>query len=242
MKTYSATRTGENKTVNQDYFLCEDGKVGEFSNLFIVADGMGGYNGGEIASRFCVENVKNHIENTKDANSVISVLREAIHSTNVILRERAAKNEEISHCGTTVVMATMTPNKTMYVANIGDSRLYHLSEGVMRQITEDHSLVEEMVKKGHISREKARFHPDKNIITKAIGSEPFVEADFFEVNLKIGDRVLLCSDGVSNMMEEAYIKEILSSDRELSEIGEILINTAVDNGGKDDITLVIVEV
>lgn len=242
MKTYSATRTGENKAVNQDSFLCEDKSVGEFSNLFIVADGMGGYNGGEIASGFCVDNVKNFIENTKDGASVISVIREAVANTNDILREKTSKSEEISHCGTTAVIATITPESTMYVANIGDSRLYHLSDGVLKQITEDHSLVEEMVKKGHISRENARFHPDKNIITKAIGSEPFIESDFFEVRVKSGDRILLCSDGVSNMMEEEVLKDILSSESELSEIGERLISTAVENGGKDDITLVIIEV
>lgn len=242
MKTYSATRIGENKLVNQDCFLCETNQLGEFSNLFIVADGMGGYNGGEIASGFCVENVKNYIQNVKDGASVISVMREAINSTNEILRDRASKDEEISHCGTTAVIATIVSGVNMYVANIGDSRLYHLSDGVLKQITEDHSLVEEMVKKGHITREKARFHPDKNIITKAIGSEPSVEADYFEVMVKEKDRILLCSDGVSNMMEESFIKEVLSSKLELSEMGDILIKTAVENGGKDDITLVIIEV
>lgn len=242
MKTYSATRTGENKPVNQDCFLCEQDAVGELSNLFIVADGMGGYNGGEIASRFCVENVKAYVESSRDGVSEISVLKEAIRSTNDILRQKAAGNEEISNCGTTAVIATITPLKVMYVANIGDSRLYHLSDGELKQITEDHSLVQEMVKKGLISSEKARFHPNKHIITKAIGSEAFIEADFFEVNVKEGDRILLCSDGVSNMMEESYIRDVLSNFGELSELGEKLIYTAVENGGKDDITLVIVEV
>lgn len=242
MKTYSATRAGENKAVNQDCFLCEAKSVGEFANLFIVADGMGGYNGGEVASRFCVDHVKKHIEEVKNGTSVISVMKEAVSSTNDILRDKAAKSEEISRCGTTVVMATITNEDILYVANIGDSRLYHLSNNELHQITEDHSLVEEMVKKGHISREKARFHPDKNIITKAIGSEPFIEPDFFEVKVKEGDRILLCSDGVSNMMEEGRLKEILASPWELSEIGDTLVRTAVENGGKDDITLVIIEV
>lgn len=242
MKTYSATRIGENKTVNQDCFLCETNTLGEFSNLFIVADGMGGHNGGEIASRFCVDNVKRYIQEVKDGVSVISVLRDAIKNTNDILREKSSQSEEIARCGTTAVIATISNENVMYIANIGDSRLYHLSDKTLKQITEDHSLVEEMVKKGHISREKARFHPDKNIITKAIGSEPVIEPDFFEVEVKAGDRVLLCSDGVSNMMDEGFLMEVLSLEKELSEIGEILVNTAVSNGGKDDITLVIIEV
>lgn len=241
MKAYSVTMTGENKSVNQDCFLCEEGSIGEFENLFIVADGMGGYNGGEIASAFCVENVSKFIAEAKSGNTIIATMRDAIQNTNSLLREKVAENQALLNCGTTAVLSTISED-TLYVANIGDSRLYLLSEGKLRQITEDHSLVEEMIKKGHIARESARFHPDKNIITRAIGSEPTIEPDFFEVSVKKGDRILLCSDGVSNMMEEYLLKEILDMDRELSEIGNLLVATAKRNGGKDDITLVIVEV
>lgn len=240
MKTFSVTRTGKNKNVNQDCFLCEEKPIGNLSNLFMVADGMGGYNGGDFASRFCVEEVRNHIRD-KGGNSIISSIREAIKAANGGIRENTISNEELRGCATTVVLATIKGD-ALYVANVGDSRLYVSQKGRLRQITEDHSVVEEMVKKGAIKREDARFHPDKNMVTRGLGPEPDVEIDFFEVQVEKGDRILLCSDGVSNMIEEGLLENILASDKDLSEICSILIETAVNNGGKDDATAVIVEV
>ena len=130
----------------------------------------------------------------------------------------------------------------MYIANVGDSRLYVIKNGKLTQITEDHSVVEEMIKSGIIKKEEARFNPHKNKVTRALGAEPDIEVDFFEVKLEKGDRVFLCSDGVSNMMDERILEEITSADKELPEICKILIDTAVNNGGKDDATVVMIEV
>ena len=242
MKTYSVTYAGENRTVNQDCFLCEEGAVGSFSNLFIVADGMGGSKGGDFASRYCVDNVKEYISKSGEELSAISIIRGAVKFANDGLRkEKISMEEDISKCGTTIVLATVKDG-VLYVANVGDSRLYVLQKEVLKQVTEDHSLVEEMIRKGHLDRTEALYHPDRHVITRALGSEPEVEADFFEVKVGEGDKILLCTDGLSNGMEEKAMEEIMNEDGELSEICEKLAGTAKFNGSKDDITAVIIEV
>lgn len=240
MKTFSEIRAGKNRNVNQDCFLCEEEAVGDFSNLFIVADGMGGHNGGDFASRFCIGNVRDYIADNK-GNSIISTIRSAIKTANERIRERAGKDERLTGCGTTIVLATIKDD-ILYIANVGDSRLYVLQNGSLSQITEDHSVVEEMIKSGIIKKEEARFNPHKNKVTRALGAEPDIEVDFFEVKLEKGDRILLCSDGVSNMMDEENLEAIVGAGKEISEICRILIDTAVDNGGKDDATVVMIEV
>ena len=145
MKSFSETRAGKNRSVNQDCFLCEEEAVGELPNLFIVADGLGGHNGGDFASRFCVENVKDYILNNR-GGSIISTIRSAIKAANEGIREKTKTNEELKGCGTTVVLATIKDG-ILYIANVGDSRLYVVQKGRLTQITEDHSVVEEMVKK-----------------------------------------------------------------------------------------------
>ena len=240
MKSFSETRAGKNRSVNQDCFLCEEEAVGELPNLFIVADGMGGYNGGDFASRFCVDNVKDYILKN-NGGSIISTIRSAITAANEGIREKTKANEELKGCGTTIVLATIKDD-ILYIANVGDSRLYVIQNGALSQITEDHSVVEEMIKSGLIKKEEARFNPHKNKVTRALGVEPDLEVDFFEVKLTKGDRIFLCSDGVSNMMDERTLEEIAGADKELSEICKKLIETAVNNGGKDDATVVMIEV
>ena len=240
MKTFSESRTGKNRSVNQDCFLCEEGKIGDFPNLFIVADGMGGHNGGDFASRCCIENVKDYVaKNT--GGSIISTIRSAIKTANEKIREKSKEDETLIGCGTTIVLATIQDG-ILYIANVGDSRLYVLQNGKLSQITEDHSVVEEMIKSGLIKKEEARFNPHKNKVTRALGAEPDIDVDFFEVKLENGDRVLLCSDGVSNMMDENILEEIVGADKKISEICRILIDTSVNNGGKDDSTVVMIEV
>lgn len=240
MKAFSETRTGVNRSVNQDCFLCEKEAVGALPNLFIVADGLGGHNGGDFASKYCVENVKDYIKNNK-GDSIISTIRSAITTVNEGIREKAKADEGLKGCGTTIVLSTIE-NDILYIANVGDSRLYVIKNDKLTQITEDHSVVEEMIKSGIIKKEEARFNPHKNKVTRALGAEPDIEVDFFEVKLEKGDRVFLCSDGVSNMMDERILEEITSADKELPEICKILIDTAVNNGGKDDATVVMIEV
>ena len=238
---YSVSRMGVGREVNQDSVLCEPEQVGYFPNLYIVADGMGGYRGGDVASRFCVSHVKERLAAMPEGASPVTAIRDAIGETNRMIRQMAAEDETRTGMGTTIVLATRFGD-VLYVANVGDSRLYLKHQGRIRQITEDHSLVEAMVQNGELSRENARFHPNKNIITRALGATPEVEIDFFEVPVTKGDFVLMCSDGLSNMLDDQTLEAQIGSGEELEAICERLADMAKDAGGKDDISLVLVHI
>ena len=239
MKAFSITDIGERRRINQDYVFCEENAIGKLPNLFIVADGMGGHNAGDYASRFCVEFFTQRIKES-DLSSPIAMIEAAITKTNENLRSKAQEQSELEGMGTTFVAATIF-DKEMYVANIGDSRLYVIGNE-MKQITVDHSLVEAMVKTGELGRDEARIHPNKNIITRALGANVTVEPDFFEVNLEEGDTVLMCSDGLTNMLEDEMIEKIIRENSDHLEIAaETLVKCANQNGGKDNIAIVIIK-
>ena len=153
----------------------------------------------------------------------------------------ACASEDLEGMGTTVVAATVRDGKLLAM-NVGDSRLYLISDGKIRQITMDHSLVEEMVRKGILAKEKARNHPKKNIITKAVGVAQAVEPDFFEVDLKAGDRILMCSDGLSNMLEDEELQKIVDSVGSLEDKAKLLVDAANVNGGKDNVSVILIEI
>ena len=238
LKTFSITDIGRKRKQNQDYVFTSERAIGNLPNLFIVADGMGGHKAGEYASKYTVETICNCVERSFEKNPML-ILQKAIETANIHIRRRASEDESPEGMGTTVVAATC-PGMHLQVANVGDSRLYVVNEGI-RQITRDHSLVEEMVRMGGINREAARNHPDKNIITRAIGANDTVEADFFTVELTAGDIVLLCSDGLTNMLEDQEIQEILGGYGELPEKAQRLIETANAHGGKDNIAVILIE-
>ena len=196
MKTYSITDTGALREMNQDYFFASDDPVGNLPNLYIVADGMGGHKAGDYASRYTTQRVVASVSRDPGEEPV-SIIKEAINTANKILIEEAAEDESKQGMGTTLVVATIIDGK-LYVANVGDSRLYIVNDNI-RQVTRDHSLVAEMVRLGEVDVAAAREHPDKNIITRAIGAKENVEADFFEVELQEGDRIVICTDGLTNM-------------------------------------------
>lgn len=240
MKSFSITDIGKKRTVNQDYLFCHETKIGKFPNLFIVADGMGGHRAGDYASRLCVNKVAEAVEATMMITP-ISIFNEAVEYANRAVFGEASENEEYEGMGTTFVGAVIY-DKTLYVANIGDSRLYVMGDK-LTQITEDHSLVEEMVKKGEIRKEEARSHPNKNIITRALGTNKTVVADYFELELEEGNIILLCSDGLTNMVEDEEIYRILRQcEGDLQSAGEKLVARANEYGGKDNIAIVLVQV
>lgn len=240
MNTFSITDIGQKRVVNQDFVYCNENPVGSFPNLFIVADGMGGHKAGDFASKFCVENFVHFIE-TKSAKTVIGNIEDAVRETNELLIEKAKEQSELEGMGTTFVMASIFED-TAYVANIGDSRLYVIDDKI-RQVTEDHSLVEEMVKNGEIKREEARFHPNKNIITRALGASSNVVADYFEINISAGDIILLCSDGLSNMLGDSEIYDIVNTYRDdIETASRTLVDKANQNGGKDNIAIVMIRI
>ena len=238
LTTFSETDIGRKRKVNQDYVYASAQPVGVLPNLFIVADGMGGHNAGDYASKSTVETIIKEVENTNDKYPN-PILDAAIKKANHHIIELAENCEELSGMGTTVVAATIDGNE-LVVANVGDSRLYVL-DGELKQITIDHSLVEEMVRMGGLDRAEARNHPKKNIITRAIGALDTVRVDFFEVELKKGDMVLLCSDGLTNMLEDKEIEEILKDKGSMKDKADRLISAANENGGKDNIAVVLIE-
>ena len=239
MRIYSATDVGQKRKMNQDYVFASADPVGNLPNLFVVADGMGGHNAGDYASSHAVGIVVEEIREDADINPV-KVIRHAIESANTEIITQAQKDEKLRGMGTTMVAATIVGHYA-YVANVGDSRLYVAGEQI-QQITKDHSLVQEMVRMGELNAEEARNHPDKNIITRALGAERTVDVDFFDLKLEPGNVVLMCSDGLSNMVEDDRIGEIISdTDRDLQERGQALISEANRNGGKDNIAIVLIE-
>lgn len=238
MKTFSKTDIGMVREVNQDYVFVSDLPVGKLPNLFIVADGMGGHKAGEYASRFTVEVVKDELAKSTE-DSPEAMIRQAITSANQMLLETARQDSKLEGMGTTLVVATVI-ERTLYFANVGDSRLYLLNHDI-KQVSKDHSLVQEMVRLGGIKQEDAKNHPDKNIITRAIGAKEQVEVDFYEYRLKKGDIILMCTDGLSNMVEDIEILHIVKGSRDIVEAVEGLINKANENGGKDNIGIVAVE-
>ncbi len=241
MKSYCITDTGKTREVNQDYIYSSDEPVGLLPNLYIVADGMGGYNAGDYASRCCVEEFVGQVQRSTQP-TVISVMTEALSSANSVVVNRAAENSELSGMGTTFVAATVFPDK-VYVMNVGDSRLYLIGEE-MKQITVDHSYVEEMIRKGELLRKDARIHPKKNVITRAVGVEAAVEADCYEVIPEADSRfLLLCTDGLTNMLEDEEIRHIVIKNADSPEEALTrLVKRANECGGKDNISAVVVEI
>ncbi len=239
LKAFSITDIGRKRQLNEDYVFETTEPIGLLPNLFLVADGMGGHKAGDHASRETVEIMVEQIGICKLEDRK-EILRSALEAANQRVYADARHSVDLEGMGTTVVAATLDKERLL-VMNVGDSRLYVVSQEGIRQITVDHSLVEEMVKKGVLTKEKARIHPKKNIITKAVGVMASVEPDFFELELKSGDRILLCSDGLSNMLEDEEISMIVNSVGPLEEKAKMLVDAANGNGGKDNISVILVE-
>lgn len=242
MESFAITDIGIRREVNQDFIYCNDDAVGVLPNLYIVADGMGGHRAGDFASRFSVNEFEKELKEQK-ARTIIGSMEGAIRLVNERLLKEAAAEPEYEGMGTTFVAACVSEG-SLFVLNIGDSRLYILNEkGTIRQITQDHSLVEEKILRGELDRKDAKNHPEKNVITRALGAAEQVVPDFFEVELEAGDYVMLCSDGLTNMLEDSTIKEVvLNQETAMKEKAERLIQMANENGGRDNISLILVHI
>ena len=239
MRVYAATDIGQQRTINQDYVYATEEQIGPLPNLLIVADGMGGHRGGDYASGFVVEGLRSLIKRS-DESEPIKILNQAISEVNKNLWLEAQSNAQLYNMGTTLVVATVVDGK-VYVANVGDSRLYLVHENEIMQLTKDHSLVEEMVQNGKLSRDDARYHPKKNMITRAVGIENKVDIDFFDSEIGEKTKILLCSDGLTNMIEDEEIMEITNSLDDLGDICYKLIDRANEEGGKDNISVVLAD-
>lgn len=238
LKTFSVTDIGKKRKLNQDYVYASEQAIGNLPNLFIVADGMGGHKAGDFASKCTVETIRELASRSFEKNPVI-ILRKAIETANGDVYQKSLEDASYEGMGTTVVAASCL-GRYLQIANVGDSRLYVIGEEIT-QITKDHSLVEEMIRMGGINRDAARNHPDKNIITRAIGANETVDIDFFFVELKPLEKVLMCSDGLTNMLEDEEIRRIVQGPGSVESRAKQLISAANDRGGKDNISVILIE-
>ncbi len=235
LEHFGLTDAGKVRRNNEDSMLIGDGAD---ETLFVVADGIGGFEAGEVASSMTVE-VLRHLEPDE-------TFEEAIRDANRRILSAARDDEKLSGMGTTVVALRFGGNRgepRAEISHVGDSRAYLLRDGILRPLTEDHSLVAELVRSGDLTRAQAAEHPQKNLITRALGAEDEVEADNMVLPVEAGDRLLLCSDGLSDMISEDRIGSILREHRENPEApSRILISAALDAGGTDNVTVVVVDV
>lgn len=237
MKISSATSVGKVRPVNEDaFFVSPPDESG--SLLAIVADGMGGHNAGEVASSEAINVIKDvvldHEHNAKE------MLIEAINSANSTVYNMSLDKQSLFGMGTTITACVIDKDKVT-AAQVGDSRLYLIRDGMIIQITKDHSLVEMLIENGSITKEDAKHHPQKNVITRAIGTDKEVSADIYEFSICAGDILLLCSDGLVNMVEDEKILSIITRSKKFEETADKLIATAENAGGSDNITVILIK-
>ena len=228
-----ATDVGQVRDVNQDSMLLGP-------DFFVVADGMGGHQGGEVASALAIDTVS-----TRAPGPDLAELVTSVQEANDIVFERSRQDPSLSGMGTTFVgiaVVAAGDEELLAIVNVGDSRAYRYSNGHLEQITEDHSLVGELVREGSLTAEEARAHPQKNIVTRAVGIDSGVEVDQFQILPHTGDRYLLCSDGLTDEVDERDIASVLGDIDDPDEAARELIRRANGNGGRDNITVVIVDV
>ena len=232
---------GKKRLANEDsYFVSEFTKnIG----YIIVADGMGGHSGGAVASKLTVDCIKGYFENNfdwKNEDDIKHLLKCGIELANKTVYAAAKKDSQLLGMGTTVVLCIVEGEK-IYIANVGDSRLYHITQDKINQVTKDHSLVQELIDLGKISEQEAENHPNKNLITRAVGTNEEVEIDFYKFRAKCGDMIVICTDGLSNMVGKDEIKSIVANDDNLKNAVKKLVDKANERGGLDNITVAAVK-
>ncbi len=231
----AASDRGRKRANNQDSFgfSIEHG-------IYVVCDGMGGAAGGEVASSIAVDEVL-HVFTERDPSIAIpKVAEDAVSAANSAVHSRAERNSDLNGMGTTLV-ALVVEQSQVWVLNVGDSRCYRLREGRLEQLTLDHSLVEEQVRLGRMTRSEAQRSPLRNVITRAVGTQNGVTPDCFQFEAQPGDLFLLCSDGLTREITDAEIQELLATDEPLQEQPNLLIEAANKAGGRDNITCILVQ-
>ena len=239
MQIFSKIDIGNKRNTNQD--ACITAMLPDSAALAVVCDGMGGANGGDVASRTATEliceYVKNSYNSAQSNDRLLELLKNAVLSANLEIYDMACKNENLSGMGTTVVAAIIKP-QTALICNVGDSRAYLIEEAIT-QITRDHSVVQSLIEKGELTEEEARVHPKKNVITRALGVEENVMTDLYEIAFSENSKLLLCTDGLSNFVNDTEILNTFN-DNKTENIAEILVDKANAGGGGDNITAVVV--
>lgn len=238
---FAKSDIGKAREINQDYYyISQDTDV---PRLYILADGMGGYKGGEIASKLATDSVKKYInsnfnENLVEKEEILKLIGSAVEYANMVVYEKSKEIPELEGMGTTLEACLIYNNKA-YIGHVGDSRIYRIRNGVIRKLTKDHSYVQQLVEDKKITREEAKTHPKKNMLTKALGCTPYVEPDLRARNFEKGDIFIMCSDGLTNMTDDNMICELIIQD--ITTAADKLIELANASGGYDNITVIIIK-
>ncbi len=225
-----ASEVGLVRSINEDSYLVDSNL-----NVFAVADGVGGHRGGEVASSTAIETLRASMANG-------TTVEEAIRAANTAVYERSMRDPELFGMGTTMTVAVPLSGFQLLLGHVGDSRAYLCRGGVLSQITDDHSMVGELVRDGQITADQAAIHPQRNVITRAVGMEPTVDVDLVTLEVKAGDRLLLCSDGITDMLHNSAIERALAAATTPQECAETLADQALENGGIDNLTAVVFDI
>lgn len=232
---------GKVRKNNEDSYYTPSCKY-NVDGLFMVADGMGGHNAGEVASKMLIREIadyfREHVSNITKAKDVKSLMLESIGRANKIIYDCSMTDEKYEGMGTTLTMIYFFGEK-LCVSHVGDSRAYIIYEDTIEQITRDHSLVQDLLENGSITAEEVENHPQRNVITRALGTDEHVEIDYYEKKLSKNDIVLLCTDGLINHVDAEEIKHIAKDSESLSDLAKLLTVKALDDGGTDNITVVV---
>ncbi|MFR2533624.1 MAG: Stp1/IreP family PP2C-type Ser/Thr phosphatase [Clostridia bacterium] len=240
MRAFAKTDIGKARDMNQDYYYIPTKE--EELPLYILADGMGGYQGGEVASKLATTAVKNYITSNfdkieKEKLEILKLVQSAMEYANMIVYEKSKEQKDLEGMGTTLEVCLIYNNKA-YIGHVGDSRIYRIRREFMRKLTHDHSYVEKLVKDGTISKEEAMHHPKKNMLMKALGCTAFVEPDVTVKGFMKEDIFLMCSDGLTNMLTDEQIYEIIKQEKQ--QAPDKLIELANRQGGYDNITAIVI--
>lgn len=241
IKAYAKSDVGKVRELNEDSFYISD-SLDEIQ-LYILADGMGGYKGGEVASKLAIQSAKNYIESNfkeieKDKDSIIQLVGSSVEYANMIVYEKSKENDELNGMGTTLDVCLIYNNR-VFIGHVGDSRVYRIRKEFMRKLTQDHSYVQKLVKDGTITKEEAVHHPQKNMLMKALGCNAFVEPDVMVKGFLKDDILIMNSDGLTNLVsQEEIFKE---AKKDIEQAPKELVNLANEKGGYDNITVIVIK-
>lgn len=240
MKFIAKSDIGKKRDNNEDYYFVSDNK--NFP-LFIIADGIGGHNSGEVASKMTVESISSSLKEISEYKSLEDLEKDfvkAISDANRLVFNKAKENPEMLNMGSTLTALYKYENSVL-IGNVGDSRAYSITNSEIRQLTEDDTLVNSLYKLGKITKDEAINHPKRNMITNAVGTDLTIDINLIQYNYKPGEYILLCTDGLSDMLRDENILSIFSSSKNLEEISETLLEKALEAGGRDNITFIIIQ-
>lgn len=241
MEAFAKSDIGKARDMNQDYYYISSNQ--DEIQIFILADGMGGYKGGEVASYLATKTALSYIQSNfektiKEKEEILKLIKSSMEYANMVVYEKSKEDKELEGMGTTLEVCLIYNNK-IYIGHVGDSRVYRIRKEFIRKLTRDHSYVEKLVKDGTITKEEAMHHPKKNMLTKALGCTAFVDPDVTVKGFMKDDIILMCSDGLTNMVNEEEIYQIIKQDYRVAT--NKLIEKANENGGYDNITAILIK-